>query len=276
MRHPDHAYAARVLALILTLCAACAADAEHGPAATIGEEGESGGTSWSPIQTANPGTSADAGFSGAAQASRCDAEPELQLENCPCTGKPRGACWSGPIGLRNVGDCHDGVHECIVGEEFSHWGPCVGEQRDCGTRDAGPPAPPPGDCPCVPGAVIGCDEDCSVGIICSATAEKSCLPDGTWGPCRETVDGGIGSLLNGGNVDLGTLLAPTATVDLSSLGSLDTSAAFGLATRCRSYFFGCADGSATNILTRGFAGFQETYMGDCSKQFSCGHAPAAR
>jgi hypothetical protein len=36
-------------------------------------------------------------------------------------------------------------------------------------------------------SVIQCSQDCSVGIICSLTASKTCLPDGTWSVCREVV-----------------------------------------------------------------------------------------
>jgi hypothetical protein len=46
-----------------------------------------------------------------------------------------------------------------------------------------------------PGSVIGCDEDCSANIFCSAYGAKECLPDGTWGACKEnSSDAGLGGL----------------------------------------------------------------------------------
>jgi hypothetical protein len=114
----------------------------------------------------------------------------------------------------------------------------MGEQKMCGT-DAGvpPPPPPPGeDCSCVPGAVIQCSEDCTVGIICSLTATKTCLPDRTWSTCRE---------------DLGVEL------DLPGV-------------QCRNMLHGCFGVLTPDMPTTSDG---ELYVGDCSKQFKCGHAP---
>lgn len=112
----------------------------------------------------------------------------------------------------------------------------MGEQQTCGT-DAGVPPPPGEECGCIPGAVIQCSEDCSVGIICSLTATKTCLPDGTWSTCHEE-----------------------AGVQLDLPG-----------VQCRNMLHGC-----TSILAPDMAAAQgdgEIYVGDCSKQFKCGHPP---
>jgi hypothetical protein len=39
---------------------------------------------------------------------------------------------------------------------------------------------------CVPGAVIGCYDDCNLKAYCDTTATQTCLPNGTWGACTET------------------------------------------------------------------------------------------
>jgi hypothetical protein len=115
----------------------------------------------------------------------------------------------------------------------------MGEQKVCGTDAGTPPPPPPPDedCACVPGSIIQCSEDCSVGIICSLTATKTCLPDGSWTPCRE---------------DLGVEL------DLPGI-------------QCRNMLHGCFDILQQPDAPRSSDG--EIYVGDCSKQFKCGHAP---
>ena len=38
---------------------------------------------------------------------------------------------------------------------------------------------------CSPGAVIGCDNDCSANLYCAIDAFQECLPNGSWGPCHE-------------------------------------------------------------------------------------------
>jgi hypothetical protein len=111
----------------------------------------------------------------------------------------------------------------------------MGEELVCGV-DAGTP-PADEDCTCIPGTIIQCSEDCSVGIICSLTATKTCLPDGTWSTCSES----------------------GATVDAPGF-------------QCRNMLHGCLppadDGSALDNTGAG-----ELFVGDCSKQFKCGHAP---
>jgi hypothetical protein len=168
--------------------------------------------------------------------STCAADP--QDEGCPCQTGATAACWTGPLADRNVGACHDGLQICNATDdgEFAAWGPCMGEQLSCGTDDAGVPPPPPEeeDCSCIPGAVIQCSEDCSVGIICSLTATKTCLPDRTWSVCREE-----------------------AGVQVDAPG-----------VQCRNMLHGCLD-----VLNPDMAGQNELYVGDCSTQFECHHAP---
>jgi hypothetical protein len=122
-------------------------------------------------------------------------------EACWCTQPgTTQSCWTGPAADRNVGACHDGTQTCVAMGELAEWGPCEGQQLDCGVMDAAvaeaslPPVTPPDAspgacgqtvCACVPGVVIDCDEDCGAGVYCSDSAQKSCLPDGTWGPCHE-------------------------------------------------------------------------------------------
>ena len=110
----------------------------------------------------------------------------------------------------------------------------MGEQLSCGTDAGMPPDPPDMDCGCVPGAVIQCSEDCSVAIICSLTATKTCQPDRTWSVCREE-----------------------AGVALDVPG-----------VQCRNMLHGCLD-----VLNPDSPGQNELYVGDCSTQFKCGHSP---
>lgn len=173
----------------------------------------------------------------------CGTGQAYKKEGCPCRAGETAACWTGPVADRNVGACHDGLQICVeAGSEFASWGPCTGEQKVCGT-DAGVPPPPPADdddedCSCIPGAIIQCSEDCTVGIICSLTASKTCLPDGTWSTCRE---------------DLGVQL------DLPGF-------------QCRNMLHGCFSALTPDQPATSDG---ELYVGDCSKQFKCGHAPHA-
>jgi hypothetical protein len=146
---------------------------------------------------------------------------------CPCTAGTTVACWTGPAEDRNVGACHDGTQTCAAtgqGElAGGAWGPCQGEQLECGpsdTVDAGADTAPVGvvardaapavdaatgmlvaqnasagggvspcsvECTgCVPGAVIGCYDDCNLMAYCDTTATQTCQPNGTWGACTET------------------------------------------------------------------------------------------
>jgi hypothetical protein len=90
--------------------------------------------------------------------------------------------------------------------EFAKWGPCTGEQLNCGVVDSGTGTggggtedsgghgtggggseDSGGGCQCIPGAIIWCDADCIDNIYCSFTAQKTCQPNGSWGPCTETM-----------------------------------------------------------------------------------------
>ncbi len=57
---------------------------------------------------------------------------------CSCTpsvgdgGAETVGCWTGPPSMRNVGACHDGTEQCVQTGESAQWGPCQGEQTDCG------------------------------------------------------------------------------------------------------------------------------------------------
>lgn len=193
--------------------------------------------------TAAAGSGAAAAGSGgllhATPAESCDnAGAPFKKEGCACRAGETAACWTGAVADRNVGMCHDGLQICNGGSEFASWGPCMGEQKLCGT-DAGVPPPPPDDedCTCIPGAVIQCSEDCTVGIICSLTASKTCQPDGTWSQCHED---------------------SAVTLDLPGL-------------QCRNMLHGCLD--ILNTDSSGSGGDGELFVGDCSKQFKCGHAP---
>jgi hypothetical protein len=201
------------------------------------------------VNGAAPNGTAAGGTPGgsAPSADGCAANLPFKKEGCPCQAGETAACWTGPAADRNVGKCHDGLQICSASGsaefQLASWGPCMGAQLSCGT-DAGVPPPPPDagvptppeDCSCIPGAIIQCSEDCSVGIICSLTATKTCLPDRTWSVCRE---------------DMGV------TLDLPGV-------------QCRNMLHGCLG----KVSSDGPAQSQgELYVGDCSKQFACGHAP---
>ncbi len=182
----------------------------------------------------------------APSAGGCAANLPFKQASCPCNTGDTAACWTGPAADRNMGKCHDGLQICSAAGsgEFASatWGPCMGEELSCGT-DAGAPPPtdagvptPPEDCSCIPGAIIQCSEDCSVGIVCSLTATKTCLPDHTWSVCREETG---------------------ATLDLPGV-------------QCRNMLHGCFDVLTGDAPAQGQG---EIYVGDCSKQFACGHAP---
>jgi len=105
-----------------------------------------------------------------------------QVAGCPCELGETQACWTGPGVNRYLRDCKDGTQTCQPAGEFGTWGPCEGQVLDCGE-----PPPDPEVCQCIPGTVIGCDEDCEAFVLCMPFASKECQPDGTWGPCRETL-----------------------------------------------------------------------------------------
>jgi hypothetical protein len=112
----------------------------------------------------------------------CNTALPFKPPGCACKLGETSSCWTGAAGDRNRGDCKDGTQACMGSGEFATWGACEGQVTDCGE-----PPPPPEFCPCVPGATIGCDEDCSALVFCMPFSTKVCQPDGTWGPCREAL-----------------------------------------------------------------------------------------
>lgn len=220
----------------------------------------------------NPATPASAG-SAAAPPTDVTQPPnerngDCTDENCACSepGATR-ACWTGPAQQRGAGNCRDGKQTCNAhGAEFTTWGACEGQQLDCGVADAGPPP----ECGCIPGSMVSCDEDCSANIFCSGTAAKTCLPDGTWSACKETVDnsaaqaainsvlgdGGIAGVLGTNNSAFCAGLMATNTSGISVLG------VNALGLTCRNIYHGCCSSKTEGM-----------YAGDCDKLFSCGHAP---
>jgi hypothetical protein len=160
------------------------------------------------------GGPAGSGSLGGGDAAACS--NGVASSGCACTQAGQtAACWTGPADKRNVGMCHDGTTQCVRNGEFTQWGPCQGEQLNCGgtggngaedaggapdtgtgtggmgTEDSGGPGHGSNGgepCGCVPGSIIWCDEDCIANIYCSSHGQKNCLPDGTWGPCQETMN----------------------------------------------------------------------------------------
>jgi hypothetical protein len=113
-----------------------------------------------------------------------DATCDTEGCTCPNPGATQ-ACWTGPADQRNVGACHDGKETCTRNGEVAVWGPCEGEELNCGNGDGGGGTEDAGDCQCVPGTRIWCDEDCTDNIYCSFHARRDCQPNGTFGPCHE-------------------------------------------------------------------------------------------
>jgi hypothetical protein len=245
----------------------CSADTS-GSAKTGPDSGEfaqasgASGSSTAPLSVSDAGTNPLIAAPAPLTDACSDALP-VKPAGCPCQTGKTAACWTGPAAMRNVGACHDGKQTCGSGSEFNSWQACVGEELNCGDPPTSPPAPPPPPpppttCGCVPGAVIQCDEDCAALLFCSLTAQKSCMPDGSWGPCREAV-GGIGNVLapDGGIAGLlgaaASIVQPVddAGVPINSTGP------------CRSMFHGCG----------GMGILDEVFTGDCSQAFTCGHRP---
>jgi hypothetical protein len=211
------------------------------PPAGAANNGSASSTA-SPVLQPSASTSGSSAGSGAVvPANNTSGEPlncnqvnsPFKVEGCACTAGQTSACWTGFPADRNQGKCHDGLQVCEGTTEFASWGPCMGEVTECGA-DAGVPETNE-ECGCIPGAVIQCSEDCSVGIICSLTATKTCLPDGSWSTCKE---------------DLG--------VQLDAPGF-----------QCRNMLHGCLQEPQPD----GRPGAGEIFVGDCSTQFKCGSAP---
>lgn len=192
----DAGRAASVVLAVVVAATSCASEAPSDGGAgkpvmdSTGVEPSSSVSSAAEAPTLRPTAGAASVFTVPAGAAVCNESLSFSVPGCACNAPASQACWTGPQGLRNVGACHDGVQTCRLSGEFGSWGPCEGEELSCG-GDAGTPTEAPelvGSCPCIPGTTIGCSEDCEALIICSLSGYKTCLPDGTWGPCRETRD----------------------------------------------------------------------------------------
>lgn len=160
-----------------------APDAANGDAGLSAADASSGPFSSPPGQSVP-----DAGgmnFSVPSDSRICGTDLPFKPKGCPCQAGTTSACWTGPSNKRNVGACKDGVQKCESDGEFSLWGECKGEVVDCG--DPPPADPPKEECKCIPGQVIGCDEDCAALVFCAPFSSKVCQPDGTFGPCRESL-----------------------------------------------------------------------------------------
>jgi hypothetical protein len=102
----------------------------------------------------------------------------------------------------------------------------------------------------VPGAVIGCYDDCNLKAYCDTTATETCLPNGTWGPCTETGGGGGGGLppTPGGDGDAssGDASAPSVSCyEFWGNCSNYNDGAGSYAGQCDAVFTGCASAFST-------------------------------
>jgi hypothetical protein len=233
-------------------------------ALALGCSGDRGGTA-GPNGGDTPGATGAAGNFGAAgatgpsggsqafvsvDASACSAESSFRAADCPCGASETASCWTGSPSERGVGHCHDGTQTCMASGEFSKWGPCVGQETNCGVVDASEP------CACIPGSTITCDEDCAVSLFCVSDGRKTCQPDGTWSPCREDKDAAP--------VDINATISGALGVLGSVFGGEGGTLTAG---PCRNTGFGCGS------IGIGGSNNQGSYTGDCSAVFTCGHAP---
>jgi hypothetical protein len=120
-----------------------------------------------------------------ADASVCGANLPFKPPGCACSSGESAPCWTGPADQRYLGKCKDGVQKCSAAQEFGVWGACEGEVLDCGEPPKDPPVEE--ECKCIPGTVVGCDEDCTAFVFCAPFSTKVCQPDGKFGPCRESL-----------------------------------------------------------------------------------------
>ncbi len=110
----------------------------------------------------------------------CDNQNDEGLAACPCTPTGQVACYTGPDGTQNIGQCNAGVKVCAP--DGSGFGPCIGQVL-----------PAAEVCP------DGKDNDCD------GTVDSCCVANaGT--PCA--VPGGIGACASGTIVCDGTCLGP--------------------------------------------------------------------
>ena len=188
---PRHGLAAAVLLLSL---AACSSNSETPPPDLPGKSQDAGAAlaeaDAGAAQTPGPHDRGQAPADAAvvievpADASVCGAALPFKPPGCACSAGESTACWTGPADRRHLGKCKDGVQKCGATDEFGVWGACEGEVLDCGEP---PQQPPQEECKCVPGTVVGCDEDCTAFVFCAPFSTKVCQPDGKFGPCRESL-----------------------------------------------------------------------------------------
>jgi hypothetical protein len=136
-------------------------------------------------------------------------------ETCSQAGQTQ-TCWTGDPSKRGVGACHGGVQQCIAqgsGETTAFaWGPCTGEQTDCGSGDAG--GGRSGTDACVPTTCADLGANCgSADDGCGGRLECGACPSGQ--TCSSPGKGG-------GNVCTTTCVPPKTCADLgANCGSAD-------------------------------------------------------
>jgi len=155
----------------------------------------------------------------------CDGFPD---EDCGCEQGTGQACYGGPEGTRNVGECRDGLQSCLAGDEgeTAAWGECLGWNgphtdtcdgldNDCdGTTDQG--------CVCLPGTVQACYDGPagtrSVGPCRDGTQTCSAnLTGSEWGPCTGESLPGTESCSDGADNDCDGLADCDDWADCSSV-----------------------------------------------------------
>lgn len=260
----------------LVLTAACSAGAKLGPPQHEAESQPSNGddadsdregsrgdiTTTTGSAGSTPHGPSTSGTAGSASIASCDAKLPYKTPGCPCKPGEKAACWTGPREKRNIGACHDGEQVCNDDVEFPLWGPCAGEVLECGDL---PDAGQPEECGCVPGASALCDEDCEAGIFCLPFSTRECLPSGKWGPCREraTPTNDPAAIAAATNFLTAAVNAATAKlVAANGVPAVTVPQIFSGPIACGSVYHGC-----------GSAFPPETWVGDCSKHFVCGHSP---
>jgi len=185
------------------------------------------------IATSDAGA-AEAGRLAASANTGCSSTEPGQGCGCEQPGQTV-ACWTGPQQDRGVGACHDGTRHCVSHGEFLAWGPCGGQQLQCGSSILPRGAPDAGG----RGTVIGSGSGVSIGEgdgdattgsgsgsgnttsdgTCSPPDLQSCAPGttrwcddgscywgkqtcgatGTWGECQDTPgNAGPSSCASGG------------------------------------------------------------------------------
>jgi streptogramin lyase len=117
-------------------------------------------------------------------------------EGCTCTPPATQYCYRGPEATRGVGECVDGVQECVYNELGNFWGPCSGDALPvaeiCGDHlDNDCDGIPDDGCACDEGTSRACGSDvgeCKKGTqTCTNGQWGTCV--GAIGPVAETCDG---------------------------------------------------------------------------------------